>query len=331
VLVAALALMLASVEPSAAQDTFFPDWEFGFRNDNDTLLDRDRYYSNGLKLTAIKTEGDRWTGWSIANETYTGAQITLTPDEIPPDDRPYAGLTYVSYFRGLLDEDDASVVWEFSAGCMGPCSRTERFQRYWHSHVVDAPEPLGWPLQIEEEISLQVKRLRQRPIRHWTGPDGSLVADLERTTAFRLGNIFTDATIGVLGRWRLGNMRGHYDGAGANELMPKRPIRRESSSAVGWADRRGGGWLASDEAFVFGRIQGSVVARNSTIEGELFSDKSPFTQDIRHAVIRTEIGVKFVWSRISFTASWNSTSTDFASRPWELNQHSWLSFYGVVH
>jgi len=332
-IVAALSitLMLAPGSPLRAQETFFGDWEFTFDNDNDTLLDSDRYYTNGIRLTALKTEDDRWFGWALGNETYTGALISLPPEQIPPDDRPYAGWTYFSYFRGRLDEQDASVVWEFSAGCMGPCSRAERFQKFWHNNVIDVPEALGWPLQIEEEIGLQVRRLREKPLRRWTAGDGTLLADLGRTTAFRLGNIFTDASIGITGRWRLGNMRGYFDGAGVGEMLPRRAVRRDSDRPRDWLDRVGGGWLFADEAFVYGRIEGSVVARNSTIEGGIFNDKSPFTQDIRHAVIRTEIGIKFVWPRITFGMSWNSTSTDFASRSWELNQHNWMSFYGEIH
>ena len=80
-----------------------------------------------------------------------------------------------------------------------------------------------------------------------------------------------------------------------------------------------------------GRIEGSLVARDSTIEGGLLNDNSPFTQDSRYATVHTELGIKFVWRRISFAMSWNSVSTDWVGRPWELNQQSWISFYGVVH
>ncbi|MDH3508422.1 MAG: hypothetical protein OEQ25_14905, partial [Gammaproteobacteria bacterium] len=70
----ATAVALAAVSPARAQeDTAFPGWEFSIRTDNDTLLNSDRYYSNGLWLTALKTQGDRWFGWAIGNETYTGA------------------------------------------------------------------------------------------------------------------------------------------------------------------------------------------------------------------------------------------------------------------
>lgn len=314
-----------------ARDTVFPDWEFSFKSDNDTLLNTDRYYTNGLRLTALKVQGSRWFGWALANEAYTPTDITLAPEDIGPNDRPYAGWTYFSYFRGRLDDDDSSVVWEFTGGCMGPCSRSERIQRYWHTHVVDAPDPQGWSSQITDEVGLQVRRVRQRPLHRWIDDDRTLVADLERTTEFRLGNIFTDATIGVIGRVRLGNMRGYYDGAGLDDMTPKRPLSRPDGGARPWVDRAGGGWLWSDESFLFARIEGRLVGRDSTFEGGVFDGDSPFTQDIRRAVIRSEIGIKFVWRRISFAMSWNSTSTNFESAPWSLNHHNWLSFYGVVH
>ncbi len=313
------------------EDTAFPGWEFSIRTDNDTLLDTDRYYSNGLWLTALKTDGDRWFGWAIGNETYTASDIALLPAEIALDDRPYAGWTYVSHFRGRLEDDGSSVMWEFGAGCIGPCSNAQRFQDFWHSNVVDVPEARGWPAQIEDEVGLQVRRVRQKPLRHWLGEDRGLRADLLRTTEFRIGNIFTDATIGVVGRYRLGNMRGYFDGAGLDDMTPKRPVSRTDLAPSEWTDRPGRAWFGASEAFLFGRIEASVVARNSTIQGGVFNENSLFTQDIRHGVIHTEIGFKLVWRRLTFAMSWNSISTDWVGPSWDLNQHNWISFYGVVH
>lgn len=316
--------------PAFGQDTVFEDWEFSIRTDNDTLLNTDRYYTNGLWVNALKVQGDHWFGWGLANETYTPSDISLLPDEIPADDRPYAGWTYFSFFRGRLDED-AGVVWEFTAGCVGPCSDAQRFQSFWHSKVVDVPEAKGWDSQIGNEVGLQVRRVRQKPLSHWLDADKGLRADLMRTTEFRVGNIVTDAKIGVIGRLRLGNMRGYFDGAGVDDMLPKRPLTLPGGGATEWVDKPGRGWLWSDEAFVFGRIEGGLVAHNATIEGGLFNDNSPFTQDSRRGIIHSEIGFKFVWRRISFAMSWNSISTDWVGSPWRLNQQDWISFYGVVH
>ncbi len=314
-----------------AQDTLIDNWEFSVKTDNDTLLDTDRFYTNGLWINALKVEIDRWFGWSIANETYTPSDISLPPEDILPDDRPYAGWSYVSYFRGHIDEDDAAVIWEFGGGCIGPCSRAERFQAFWHSEVVDVPEAQGWAAQVTDEVGVHVRRIRMKPIRQWLGDERGLKADLMRTTEFRLGNIKSDATIGMTGRLRLGNMRGYFDGAGVGDLVPKRAVPRSSDRPRDWVDRPGRGWLWSDESFVYAHIEGALVARDSTIQGGLFNDDSPFTQDIRHVVIRTEIGIKFVWRRVLFGMSWNSTSTDFASWKSELNHHNWMSFYVVAH
>jgi len=326
------AFALSASAPAHSQDdTVFQDWEFSIRTDNDTLLDTDRYYSNGVWLTALKTQGDRWFGWAIGNETYTASDIKLLPEDISADDRPYAGWTYVSHFRGRLNADGSSVIWEFGAGCIGPCSNAQRFQDFWHANVVDVPEAQGWPSQIEDEIGLQVRRVRHKPLRHWLSDDGELRADLERTTEFRIGNIFTDATVGVIGRYALGNMRGYYDGVGLDDMTPKRPVTHEDAEPPEWIDRPGRSLLGADEAFLFGRVEASLVARNSTIQGGLFNDNSPFTQDSRHGVMHTEIGIKFAWRRLTFAMSWNSVSTDWVGPSWNLNQHNWISFYGVVH
>ena len=66
----AIGVAIGAVSPVHGQeDTAFPGWEFSIRTDNDTLLNTDRYYSNGLWLTMLKTEGDSWSGWAIGNET----------------------------------------------------------------------------------------------------------------------------------------------------------------------------------------------------------------------------------------------------------------------
>lgn len=314
-----------------AQGTVIDDWEFSVKTDNDTLLDTDRFYTNGVWINGLKTEIDRWFGWSIANETYTPSDITVQPDDIAPDDRPYAGWTYFSFFRGRVDDEDAAVIWEFGGGCIGPCSRAERFQAFWHSEVVDVPEAQGWAAQIDDEVGLHVRRVRMKPVRHWLGDERGLKADLMRTTEVRIGNVKTDATIGFTGRLRLGNMRGYFDGAGVGDFTPKRTLPRSSDTPREWIDRPNRGWLWADESFVYAHIEGALVARDSTIQGGLFNDNSVFTQDIRHVVVRTEIGIKFIWRRVAFGMSWNSTSTDFASRPSELNQHNWMSFYFVAH
>jgi len=330
VVVTSLLSSLAAPSPAHAQDTLFPDWEFSIRTDNDTLLNTDRYYTNGIWLNALKVEGDRWHGWGLANETYTPSDVSWLPEEIPPDERPYAGWTYLSYFRGRLD-GDAGVVWEFTAGCIGPCSRAERFQNFWHANVVDVPEAQGWASQVEDEIGLQVRRVRQKPLLHWLDDDKGLRADLMRTTEFRIGNIMTDAKIGLLGRVRMGNMRGYFEGAGVDDMLPKRALTRPGGEPMPWVDRPGRGWLWSDEAFVFGRIEGALVGRNSTIQGGMFNDNSPFTQDIYHAVIHSEVGFKLVWRRVSFAMSYNTISTDWVGPGWSLAQQKWISFYGVVH
>ncbi len=327
--VAVLALCCAT--PAVAQDTLIDDWEFSLQTDNDTLLNTDRYYTNGIWLNALKTETDRWFGWSIANETYTPSDISLQPQDIAPDDRPYAGWTYFSFFRGRLDDNDEAVIWEFGGGCIGPCSRAERFQAFWHSNVVDVPEARGWASQVEDEVGLHVRRVRMKSLHHTLDDERGLKADLMRTTEVRLGNVKTDATIGITGRLRLGNMRGYFDGAGLGDFTPKRAVPRSSDRPLDWVDRPDRGWLWTDESFVYAHIEGSLVVRDSTIQGGLFNDDSPFTQDIRHGVIRTEVGVKFVWRRLSFGMSWNSTTADFASRPNELNFHNWMSFYIVAH
>jgi len=324
------AVMLATPRLHA-QDTLIEDWEFSIQTDNDTLLDTDRYYTNGLWLNAIKTDGDRWIGWSIANETYTPSDISLQPSEIALDDRPYAGWTYFSFFRGRLDDDGASVMWEFGAGCIGPCSRAERFQAFWHSNVIDIPEAQGWAAQIDDEIGLHVRRVRTKPLLHWLDGERGLKADLTRTTELRLSNIKTDATIGLTGRLRLGNMRGYFDGMGHGDLIPKRALQSAVDSPPDWVDRPDRGWLWTDESFIYAHIEGALVAYDATIEGGLLNDESPFTQDIRHGVLRTEIGIKFVWPRLAFGMSWNSTSTDFNSQPRDLNHHNWISFYVVAH
>jgi lipid A 3-O-deacylase len=303
-----------------------------FDVDNDSFIAGDRYYTNGIRLgwrsDRVKTGSGEWTRYSLAlaNNMYTGADISTEASEIPPNDRPYAGWTHVDLIREVLREDDSGERWDFTIGCIGPCSGSESLQKWWHDDVVSAPEPKGWDAQIGNEVALQTfyrKRFRTR----FVCPNGSCGSgsvrsfDLSPHVTAALGNIFLNAGAGVTARVNLYRMKGYSAGLGVGEPIPKRSL-----SAVSTATASDASDMGDTELFVFARVDARLVAYNATIEGRMFGGPDPFAERSSRSVVDLEAGVALAWRRVSLVVSYATRSTEVEGQPSELARHRWLGF-----
>ncbi len=128
----------------------------------------DRYYTNGVKLTATHhpawAEGlvdqlDTWlplgagesvhaVGYAIGQEIYTPDNIDISA--LQPGDQPYAGWLYGGLYvqRQVGDTFDHL---EINLGIIGPSSLAEEAQQLFHD-VFDAGDPDGWDHQLRDEF-----------------------------------------------------------------------------------------------------------------------------------------------------------------------------------
>src|SRR5690606_35196228 len=122
-----------------------------FEWENDYFAASDRYYTNGMRLTRNFTRDDAsgervLAGAHLYQLMYTPTDITLEPDAVAANERPYAGVLAAGIYLGKLSSDDSRWRFDLDVGCLGPCSGAKQTQRTWHD-LIDDDEPRGWSAQ----------------------------------------------------------------------------------------------------------------------------------------------------------------------------------------
>lgn len=148
--------------------------------ENDSFLPSgtdDRHYTNGMKLSWtynpcrvkhrwIKDkfnsllsnfsgfQRDIYTGGLFGMNMYTPNDITNTIRNL--DDRPYVGWMYGGFAVQSIEEDKrgSSHALEIQIGAIGPVAGQEEIQTYFHKHITDSDEPLGWDNQISDRFGI---------------------------------------------------------------------------------------------------------------------------------------------------------------------------------
>ncbi len=266
----------ASASSSTSASTIADGWQhygkvwqggktsYGVEIDNDSLLfkDKDGLYTSGavLRVVAGSVNGNlaRMAGWRLGHEIYSPTDINLLPAQINRRDHPYAAWLYTGWFVETHQADGRYLKTGFDIGCIGPCAGGERVQRNLH-RLINEPLPRGWDLQIKNEFGLQ-GNIDWAPVRHKLGRS----ADLTPYVQARLGNIFTDATLGAT--LRLGRL---------NQL-PLQPA-----------------------SYLFLRMEGRAVGYNATLEGGRFSSDSPHTVKPKNGVGEAELGWKWIGQQLT--------------------------------
>lgn len=280
------------------------------------------------------------TGYGIylANNIYTGKNINLPVSRLPPNDHPYAGWTYLDFYKENTFFTDASDKYEISIGCIGPCSHSEQIQKWWHANVVNAPEPRGWDSQIGNELAIQTTYTKR-----WApfascgencASESTRLFDLAPHSTIQLGNVFLTASVGGTARLQVYKMRGYFSGNGLKASLPKFVTldRARQQLVGGGADGSDHDKLAEqsikrgNEVFLFLRSEARLVGYNALIEGRMFGGPDPYSKNVKRVVMDSELGLAAYLYKVTFTASYAMRSTEVEQQPSELAQHRWLEF-----
>lgn len=280
------------------------------------------------RIPGLKAWSDTY-GMQIASNMYTGKDIRLSPSDVPHDDQPYAGWSYVGIFRQRTSFDDSELFSELDIGCIGPCAKADQIQKWWHDRsFVDAPPPQGWPAQIGTEPAVQailIKRFRTLS-RCGDGPCNSeenRYFDFAAFQTAQLGNVFLTAGAGGIARVGLYRMRGYFEGHGVRPSLPKFTLRTTDigeSATNGQPTHK----TAQTEVFLYARGEIKAVAYNALIEGRMFGGPDPFTQDVRRVVADLELGLAAHFKYLSVTTTYATRSTEIRAQPSEPFHHRWL-------
>jgi hypothetical protein len=167
--------------------------------------DTDRYYTNGLKLTAshqpawgqrladritsVIPLGDGITqsavGYVVAQEIYTPAHVERKAFQ--PLDRPYAGWLY----GGIFLQRQAGEVFdhfELNIGVVGPSSAAEDAQNWIHE-LFGTEDAEGWSHQLPDELGVDFIYRRKWRITLVNGDGSSLKAQLIPQAGITVGNV----------------------------------------------------------------------------------------------------------------------------------------------
>ncbi|MFC1852843.1 lipid A deacylase LpxR family protein [candidate division CSSED10-310 bacterium] len=270
-------------------------------------------------------------GFTVGQNMYTPSKIEWLPRQVNLYDRPYAGWLYFSFYKEKINSKNRYSKYECMIGNLGPSSFAEEAQKWVHRDLTDSQEPRGWELQIDREIVFLLNYERsflyvpfQKEQKNKTS-DSSQAAcncfDLQPGIQFNLGNIFTNAELNCT--FRLGKVKNLFRGHGLQDAIPSvangifyvtKPYKKHQK------------WYSLSEFFLFCRLEGKFVIYNATIQGGMFNQTSPHTEEIRHGVIGGDIGAALYLHKVSLVYSHAFRSTEVLSREWNATQHNWGQF-----
>ncbi len=261
---------------------------FSLVAEND-IFHSDRYYTNGIRASWLSApnggsslarkaarlfplfpeEFTVRTSYAVGQNMYTPKSIT---QEDPPEgDRPYAGWLYGSV--GLIAEDGKRLdQLELSIGTVGPSSLAEPTQKAVH-RLIGSDNPQGWDGQLKDEPGFILMYQRNWRSLITNGAFG-FPMDVTPHMGGAFGNIFTYANTGFMVRY---GQQPDLD-YGPPRIQPSMP---------------GSGFFVPENRFrwyVFAGADGRAVARNIFIDGNTFrdsasADREPFVMDVQFGVV----------------------------------------------
>lgn len=258
--------------------------------ENDLFAHSDRNYTNGVKFAVASPDLEqfrdnerfgRWTRMVLEffpfierhsrreetekTITLTFGQQTYTPNDIAafdliPDDRPYAGWLYLGTgFHSRTPHRMDSFTLQL--GVVGSWSLAEDAQIIVHEFR-DLQRPNGWDNQLANELGINLGYERKIRFAREELPLG-LVFDAVAHAGGVLGNVSTYANAG--GQVRIG-LNAPRD-FGGSFIRPS----GVTEAPVGIRDPRlGAGWRGGMALFAL--VDGRVVARDITLDGNTFAD-----------------------------------------------------------
>ncbi|MBR2141303.1 MAG: lipid A deacylase LpxR family protein [Rickettsiales bacterium] len=212
-----------------AKDSFLQNVSLTY--ENDSVLQSDRYYTNGIQFSFLSKNyndsknNSSGNGNLFYNYSFGFGQKIFTSSDIEDpqprlDDRPYAGYLYFYANKNFFYEDYVNL-FGFSIGLTGKGSLAEATQKKIHE-LIGSPKPRGWDTQLKNELlfmftysnlkelyRMNLQNKKFNIISRFTTDLGTPYTDIKQYFEFRFGNdVFSDfsfnridtSTIGMLNR-----------------------------------------------------------------------------------------------------------------------------------
>jgi lipid A 3-O-deacylase len=312
-------VMLLFGSPAAARSII------AVEHDNDLLafrgVDRDRWYTSGLKLSWSTDRADppRWLravgrvvpffepqstsawGWSLQQRMYTPDEIANP--RLPPEDRPYAGWLNVQFSMANFDDRSAER-FSFGLGVVGPAALGEQTQKLVH-RITGGNDPVGWETQLANEPTLLLGYERQWRVGTTSAAVAGFRSDWRLRAAGTISNAVTQLETGFF--WRGGENLPDDFGPASISVLPSAAGYFRSSAERGWyltigANAR----LSAHDLF----LDGSAFRRSPAVKRE------PFVAEVF-------FGYVYYWQNLRF-------SYLFARRSVEFRQQDTFQDFGSI-
>lgn len=255
--------------------------------ENDLFVDRDRHYTNGVRLSwltplghepgVVKDAARLLPMFAEAKDIrveFALGQSMFTPTDtsrrIPdPTDRPYAGWLYANV--GVVAETGRRLdQMALGIGVIGPASLAEQTQKFIHD-TRGFNKPRGWDEQLKNEPTLQLtwqsswRALVSGPLFMGLGFDATPHAGLA------IGNVYDYVNGGVTLRFGQ-NLPDDFGPPRVEPSLPGSGFFKPTDSRFGW--------------YLFAGVDGRAVARNMFLDGNTFRDSpdvdsKPFVGDLQ--------------------------------------------------
>jgi len=226
-----LSFPLASLCPLALAQEALQDrpvlWSLGF--DDDIFGGSDDFFTGGWSLQRHSPGAVSWDELNLSKPSRWIAgfvpgisggegqrvrrgmglnQIIQTPEdlgetELIVDDVPYAGVLGLANSWTALSDERINV-FQIYLGVLGPASMAEQVQTFLHTDLGMGTDPMGWDNQLGNEPVVNLNYMLSRKIGHVGVYRSGFGADLSYTGDVGLGNLFTQAQVGLqarLGWW----------------------------------------------------------------------------------------------------------------------------------
>jgi len=268
-----------ALTPSAA-------WVVSFTEENDkfTPKNKDRYYTQGMKVAINR--GDH-TFFSLTQEINTPSD-TVNPNP-SLDDMPYSGALYVGWGYGaILDRGgrrDCMFSLEAKLGAIGPSASGATIQNKFHD-LIGTPQSSGWGTQLPDELLINLDGEFRR--RFDLDPTGHGYRDLIARGVIEIGTMRTAVVLGSQLRWgiNLDKSWGHSFIRHSNGYDPIDALKATESRPN-----------FSYWAFVDSQVE--VVVRNYATDGTNFRESRGVTRS--PIVLQCAAGTTFQVSSCSVT------------------------------
>lgn len=277
-----LLLLFLTVE-SFSQEKFTKEFSMVTDNDLYISIEKDRYYSNGLFLsyryipTKFNETHKKIITVTLGHQIYTPFKSTVVNKIL--HDRPFAGFLYAQLGVSKTFKNNSILKNSFLVGVVGKSAFGQELQEAIHE-IYNFKKPDGWKHQIRNTLALNFEGEYLKSV----GVNKSSILDGNILSKLRIGTIFTDASLGFIGRIGFKKLQPINNSIAFNTNLNHKlnSLKREL------------------ESFLYYETSLTYVVNDATIQGGLFNKLSPVTFIPKKIRFNLEVGYKFTANRFHF-------------------------------